>query len=52
MHVVLWFKRLNKKQNKISGHLLNELKQHQLKPIDYAAVTTPFNTADEGILFN
>ncbi|WP_440993146.1 RelA/SpoT family protein [Cysteiniphilum litorale] len=51
--VARWFKQLNKEQNAALGRerLLDELKHHRLKSIDYTEVASHFNMADEETLY-
>ncbi len=51
--VARWFKQQNKEQNALLGRerLLDELKTHRLKSIDYSEVASHFNMADEETLY-
>lgn len=52
--VVRWFKQENKEQNAILGRdkLLEALKTHRLKTVDYGEVADHFNMADEETLYS
>ena len=48
-----WFKQQNKERNALLGkeRLLDELKHHRLKSVDYSEVADRFNMADEETFF-